>query len=62
MDDSAMELDTSSEQSQPGDLKKAELEESPWVLAAALDGEYISLSNLVAWTDRQVLRLESPPS
>jgi hypothetical protein len=38
------------------------LEESLWVWAAALSGEYISLSDLVVWADRQVLRLEPSPS
>jgi hypothetical protein len=33
-----------------------------WFLAVATDSEYLSLSDLVAWVDQQVLRLESPPS
>lgn len=37
-------------------------EENLWVLAAALESEYISLSDLVAWAGQQVLRLDSPPS
>jgi hypothetical protein len=38
------------------------MEESLWVLAAALDSEFISLSDLVAWADQQAIRLNSPPS
>jgi hypothetical protein len=37
------------------------MEENLWVLAAALESEYIGLTDLVAWADRQVLRRESPP-
>ena len=32
-----------------------------WALAVAMDSEYLSLSDFVAWADREVLRLESPP-
>jgi hypothetical protein len=40
----------------------ASMEKNLRVLAAALDSEYIGLTDVVAWADRQVLRLESPPS
>ena len=38
------------------------MQASLWVLAAALESEYIGFSDLVAWADRKVDRLESPPS
>lgn len=38
------------------------MEENLWLLATAVEIEYVSLTDLVAWADRQVLRLESPPS
>jgi hypothetical protein len=38
------------------------MEASLWVWAVALESGYISLSDIVAWADRQVLHVSSPPS
>jgi hypothetical protein len=41
---------------------QVKMEASLGILAAALERDYMSLSGLVSWADRQILGVESPPS
>src|SRR3954447_12654171 len=36
--------------------------EKLWVLAAALESDYITLTDLVTWAEREILHLDSLPS
>lgn len=38
------------------------MEEDLWVMAAAVASEYITMSELAAWAEQEVLRMDSPPT